>query len=141
WVCRLATGSNWTEDNLNGNNAPGCDPGTTPIAVSFPTRTNNDFMMIDITPIVQYWYEYPNTNNGIGLRALNPTTQASGGINITFNSKEDTNTSHGPELEILLTGTQGPTGSTGSTGPTGPTGATGPSGGPVGPTGPTGPTG
>ncbi|MBS1806436.1 MAG: collagen-like protein [Acidobacteria bacterium] len=72
-----------------------------------------------------------------------------------FDSKESTNTSHQPELEIAITGPigpqgpQGPTGLTGSIGPAGPagptgaTGAQGPQGsqGPIGLPGPAGPIG
>src|ERR1700690_3319035 len=149
WVCRLATPPTWTESSLNGNNAPGCDLGTTAIPFVFSASTHEDFITVDVTPIVQYWYTFPGTNNGIGLRGTNPSNGTSGAITISFDAKEDTDTSHGPELEIALakiggtgsTGATGATGATGNTGATGATGATGPSGGAKGATGATGPTG
>ncbi len=76
-----------------------------------------------------------------------------GGTAVQFDSKENDETAHAPELEIALvgsgTGTVGPAGPQGATGPAGPqgiqgeTGATGATGatGPVGPQGEAGPQG
>ncbi len=148
YVCRLASNQNWIEDTVTGLNAPGCDLSTTPVSVAVPTGATLQYFVIDVTSIVQYWFANSGSNNGIGLWSINPNHGTSGTVVVSFNSKEATDTSHDPELDIVLTsgsggstGATGATGATGSTGPTGATGATGPSGGPKGPTGPTGPTG
>src|SRR4029077_8264451 len=67
-------------------------------------------------------------------------------IAVSFDSKENTSTSHDPELTVSMvsagppgpTGPAGPTGATGPQGPQGPQGATGPAG-PQGPQGLPGP--
>ena len=61
-------------------------------------------------------------------------------IRVQFDSKEDTTTSHPPELEVTPIGPQGPQGPAGPTGATGQTGAQGDPG-PAGPAGPQGPPG
>ena len=91
----------------------------------------NQFVLIDITPLVQEWEEGTEANDGIAL-AL---TTAAG--NFSFDSKEATDTSHEPELEIVLTGPTGPQGPAGATGTQGATGSAGPQGA----TGATGPPG
>src|SRR5579872_1288542 len=148
YICRLASNQSWVEDTVTGFNAPGCDNSTTAVAVALPAGALQQYVVADITPIVQYWFNNPGSNNGIGLWSVNPNHGTSGTVVVTFNSKEATDTSHDPELDIVLTGgSGGGTGATGATGPTGPTGptgatgATGPSGGPKGATGATGPTG
>ena len=96
------------------------------------------------------WLSGATPNNGI---ALLPSAAAD--ISAELDSKENTLTSHPPELEILffgpagpagpigLTGATGAAGATGATGLTGPAGATGATGaaGPIGPLGPIGPAG
>ena len=142
--------TSWAESTLTYNNAPALGTSATgnhPVA--FTSNTLNQFVVIDITPLVQGWANGSITNNGLAL-AL--TTSAGA---VAFDSKESIYTSHQPELEIALTGPagpagpqgpQGPEGLTGATGPAGATGATGPQGpigltGPAGPAGPIGPTG
>ena len=95
------------------------------------------YVIVDVTAIVQYWLSNTGSNNGFGL---------SSSASFSFDSKEQTSTSHDPRLDILLTpgvtGPTGPTGATGATGATGGTGAAGPTGaGTSGATGPTGPAG
>jgi hypothetical protein len=100
---------------------------------------------------VQAWLN-GTTNNGF---IITPNTGT--GVNVSFDSKESTTTSHPAVLSITLVGSGGAAGATGATGPTGPTGANGSNGatgttgatgagttgatGPTGLTGPTGPTG
>jgi Chaperone of endosialidase/Collagen triple helix repeat (20 copies) len=133
--------TSWSESALTYNNAPALGTSATgnhPIA--FTSNTVNQFLVIDITPLVQGWANGSITNNGLAL-AL--TTSAGA---VAFDSKESIYTSHQPELEIALTGPagpvgpQGPQGPQGLTGNTGATGATGPQG-PIGLTGATGPQG
>lgn len=145
-VYQLNTG--WFESTLTFNNAPPLGVSATgnhPVAVS----KVNQFVMVDITSLVQSWQNGTIPNNGIALA----TTTATGGF--SFDSKESTLTSHQPELEIVLSGVagaqgpagpqgpQGVTGNTGGTGPIGPAGATGNTGaaGPIGPQGIKGDTG
>ena len=159
YVCRLASNQVWLETGLNGVNAPGCDLSTPAIPVTVSPGTKQEYLLVDVTPIVQYWYTYPGSNNGIGLWASNPAGGASSTTLLLFDSKESSNTSHDPQLEVTLAGpgpmglagAAGPTGATGVAGATGPTGATGATGaglpgatgakGATGATGATGPTG
>src|SRR5580704_7887798 len=127
--------SSWSESALTYNNAPALGTSATgnhPVA--FTANTLNQFVVIDITPLVQGWANGSITNNGLAL-ALTTTAGA-----VAFDSKESIYTSHQPELEIALTGPTGPAGPQGPQGPEGLTGATGPQG-PVGPIGLTGATG
>ena len=149
YICRLEANQIWTEDTLTGLNHPGCDLTTPAIEAAVPSGAHQDYLLVDITPIVQYWLNNSGTNNGIGIWSSNPSTSVGTGVNVTFDAKEDTDTSHDPQLDIVLTtggsagatGPTGPTGATGAAGATGATGATGPSGGPKGATGATGATG
>jgi hypothetical protein len=142
--------ASWTESGLTYNNAPALGASATngnPTVLT--TTSKNQFVLVDITSLVQSWVAGTVTNNGVAL-AL---TTAAG--NFSFDSKETTDTSHQPELEIVLNGPagpQGPQGATGAAGPQGPigntgaTGATGPQGpqgikGDTGATGATGPQG
>ncbi len=149
----------WSESKLTYNSpAPPLGISATggrPIAIT--SGSLNQFVLVDITGIVQDWLNGAISNNGIAL-AL--TTSAG---SFSFDSKESLLTANGPELEIALggAGTPGPAGPQGLTGPqglagpqgiqgpVGPTGAGGPKGdpgtpgatGPQGPVGPTGPSG
>jgi hypothetical protein len=76
----------------------------------------NQFIPIDITPLVQEWASGILPNHGIAL-----SLTASGGA-FSFDSKEVIVTSHQPELEVTLAGGAGPQG------PQGPLGAQGPAG-------------
>ena len=134
----------WNEALVNYNNQPATGPSATnnhPISLS--TSSLNQFVIVDITSLVQGWVNGTIPNNGIVIALVGNSGSFS------FDTKESTLTSHHPELEIVLqgpagaqgpAGPAGPTGSTGPAGPQGPTGATGPTG-PAGPTGLAGPTG
>lgn len=121
----------WTENGLTYRNAPALGrsaTGSHPVALS--AANIGQFVLIDITPLVQDWVSGIVPNDGIAL------VQAGGGV-FSFDSKENITTSHHPELEIAITGPagpQGPQGRMGLTGPAGPQGATGPQG-PKGTTG------
>ena len=131
----------WAENTMTERTEPGLGASATgshPIALT--TANLNQFVVIDITPLVQEWVEGTEANDGVAL-ALTGTAG-----NFSFDSKEATNTSHEPELEIVLTGPTGPQGPAGATGPPGTTGPAGPQGaagvaGPPGATGSTGPAG
>ena len=146
----------WTEGTITYNNAP---PLGTKVnsGVTIPTSKRN-FIDVDMTQAVQDWLSGTQANYGI---TLVPSSGSS--ISVSFDTKENTSTSHDPELSVVLVsagpqgqqGLQGPTGPTGPMGPTGATGPTGPGGqqgiqgmmgltgltGATGPTGPAGPNG
>jgi Collagen triple helix repeat (20 copies) len=125
----------WTEGGLTANNAPGLGPSATngnPVNIS--ASSNNQFILLDITALVQQWISGAVPNNGLGL-AL---TSAKGLF--SFDSKEAVQTSHEPELIVTLSGPAGPQGPQGQTGTQGSQGLPGPQG-PAGPIGPAGPQG
>ena len=112
----------WTERTLNFTNAPApglSATGSKPVSIS--SANGNQFVLVDITTLVQDWANGTIANNGIVLKL----TSSSGGF--SFDSKEAPLTSHEPELEITLA-TAGPAGPQGPTGATGQTGAAGPQG-------------
>jgi len=125
------TGS-WSENTLTYNTPPpALGPSATnnhPVAVSLASL--NQFLLIDITPLVQGWVNGTIPNNGVAL-ALTSTSGS-----FSFDSKESALTANGPELEIALV-SQGPQGAAGPQGSSGPPGIQGPSG-PQGATGPAG---
>jgi hypothetical protein len=147
----IATGA-WTEAGVNGTNAP---VPLLAIATNVLIATGGEYVYVDATAAVQSWLNGSTANNGF-------LVLPGAGVNVAFDSKESTTTSHPATLTITLassgatgaTGAQGPagpTGAVGSAGATGPTGATGvgtagatgPQGnqGNIGPAGPTGPQG
>jgi len=113
--------TSWSESTLTFSNAPPLGvsaTGSHPVAVS----KLNQFVVVDITSLVQGWQSGAIANNGIAL-ALTSTTGS-----FSFDSKESVFTSHQPELEIVLTGVAGPQGPAGPQGVQGTAGATGPAG-------------
>ena len=68
-----------------------------------------------MTPLVQGWVNGTTPNNGL---ALSMTTSTGGAL---FDSKEAINTSHMPELQIVLNAPAGPQGPMGPAGPAGTT--------------------
>src|SRR5205823_800477 len=112
--------SAWDEGTISGTSEPTIGSTVT----TFTPTAARKFVVIDITTLVQAWLDTPTTNHGI---ALAPTTPG-GGVSVSFDSKENGQTSHDPALEVTLIapdGPTGPTGATGATGATGPTGSTG----------------
>ena len=152
--------SPWDESTIKANNAPALGPLITTTA-QVGADKRGQFLVIDLTETVRLWLgdDGAGTNGapnyGLALAphpldAGNPTA-----ANITFDSKENSQTSHEPALHVLLgagggvpgpQGPAGPQGETGAQGPAGPTGPTGPQGEPgaqgePGPAGPQGPQG
>jgi Collagen triple helix repeat (20 copies) len=104
---RLVTGI-WSEKTLTYNIAP---PAGLLIAGSVPTNTSEgrDFILVDVTSAVQAWLS-GTANDGIVL-AASPGSS----ISVNFDSKENSSTSHDPEIEIEVVsvgpqGAQGPAG-------------------------------
>jgi Collagen triple helix repeat (20 copies) len=127
--------SSWVEDLVTYNTAPSLG---TKIAssVSVSTAMQGDYLVLNVTPALQAWLS-GTPNNGIALVASNGSS-----IDVAFDSKESTLTSHDPEIDapLVSVGPQGPPGAPGAPGPAGATGAQGPAG-PVGATGAQGPAG
>ena len=133
----------WLQDSITFLNAPPLGPSATgghPIALTIASQ--NQFVDVDLTSLVQEWLSGSQANNGIAL-----LLEGHNG-SFSFDSEQNDQTSHGPVLQYLLTdsgpqGPPGPTGPTGNTGPQGPAGPTGPTGhtGPQGAVGPNGATG
>ena len=98
------------------------------------------FLTMDVTGILQGWVDLPSSNYGLAFIPGN------GEVNVRFDSKEDTQTSHPMEIELAYVrpqGLQGPQGPQGERGPMGMAGPQGPAGlqGPPGPQGEPGPMG
>ena len=86
----------WSEGTITYNNAPAL--GSTIVAsVSVPAADKNQYILIDITPAVVAWLNGSQANDGIAL-------VANGSFNATFDSKENTTTSHSAELDIVFSG-------------------------------------
>jgi len=86
----------WTEGTIDANNAPAL--GST-IAANVPLTTadKNQYILIDITAAVQAWLNGSQANDGIALVGNSP-------LNASFDSKENTTTSHPAELDIVFVG-------------------------------------
>ena len=128
----------WSENLVSFQNAPALGASATgghPVPVA--RTSQNNFVLVDITALVQEWINGETPNDGIAL-ALSGTTGS-----FSFDSKESVLTSHEPELELVLNTTPGPQGPQGIQGIAGPAGAQGIQGpqGPAGATGPQGPAG
>ncbi len=122
----------WTEAGVNGTNVPVAGAA---IASGVPVSTANTYFTVDATVAVKNWLT-GTTNSGFLITPANQT------VNVAFDSKESSTTSHSAMLTIVLaaTGPQGPIGPLGLTGLTGLQGQTGPTG-PLGLKGLTGLTG
>jgi hypothetical protein len=142
----------WDELSLTNGTTSTIRFGTPKIS-GVPVNSNSDFISINVTSWVKAWVSGTLVNEGFIIE----TATGVSSIDIYFDSKESTQTSHAPRLEIQLdsvgpqgpAGPQGPSGATGATGPQGPAGPQGPSGpagavgaqGPAGTVGPPGPPG
>jgi len=131
--------SSWSENALKYNSPPPVlgASATGGHAVAIQAASGNQFLLIDITALVQGWLNGSIANNGIAL-ALTSTNGS-----FAFDSKESLLTGNGPELEFVMSGGTGPQGPAGPAGPAGVQGSTGPQGpmgvqGFVGPQGPPG---
>ena len=144
----VAAGS-WNEKTITANTVPALG-SLIKTGVLIDTAKRGQYLTVDITSAVRDWLD-GLTNNGLVLLAGT-------GTNVTFDSKENSQTSHEPELIVTLNkgaGAQGPEGPQGPQGPAGPQGPQGEKGDPgsaglqgpkgdkgdVGPQGPQGPQG
>lgn len=84
----------WDEGSITNNTAPAL--GSLLTSLSFDATSEDRWVSVDITPLVKDWLDNVLPNNGIALIA------GPGGLNVTFNSKENGTTSHEPVLEVLV---------------------------------------
>jgi TGF-beta propeptide len=86
----------WSESAITYSNEPA--PGSViDSGVALTTVDKNQYILIPITSTVQGWVDTPSSNNGIALVAI-------GTFNASFDSKENTTTSHPAELDIVFAG-------------------------------------
>jgi len=92
-----ATNVAWTESTVTGLNAPSAG---TSIATGVPVATGSSYISVDVTQAVKDWLGGAAANNGLVITG-------SGSLNVAFDSKESTTTSHPATLTILLNGVGG----------------------------------
>ena len=87
----------WTERGLAWNHVPplgGSATGGKPMSIA--ATSLNQFILIDVTPLVQGWLNGSIPNYGVAL-------VLSGSVgSFSFDSKESSGTGHQPELEVVL---------------------------------------
>jgi len=129
--------SSWDELTIRNVNSNGTVFGA-PKLTGVPINSSSDFVSIDVTTWVKAWLAGSLANEGFVIEA-NANVSS---MDIYFDSKESSQTSHEPRLEVVLAsiGPQGPVGLQGPQGLIGPQGPIGPPG-PQGDKGPTGATG
>jgi TGF-beta propeptide len=88
----------WSEGAITYDMAPALGAAIAS-NVSITTADKNQYILINITPAVQTWLSGAG-NDGIALVANNS-------FNVSFDSKENTKTSHPPELDIAYAGGDG----------------------------------
>ena len=135
--------SPWDELTIKNSNSGGMTFGS-PKLTGLPVNSSSDFVSIDVTNWVTSWISGSLINEGFQIEASSTSTA----LDLYLDSKESTQTSHEPQLDIILAsvgpeGPVGPQGPQGATGPIGPQGSIGLTGaqGPPGPAGATGPQG
>ncbi|MDT7040824.1 DNRLRE domain-containing protein [Candidatus Nitronereus thalassa] len=113
--------ADWDERTIRGDQTP----PTSPVfdSLSIKKSDTHQFITLDVTTIVQGWIEHPATNFGIAL-----VSDHSHPLKIKIDSKENHDTSHPMEIEVVLSaepGIEGPPGPRGLPGPPGPQGMQG----------------
>lgn len=136
--------TNWSEVFANPSVYP-TPPPLPAIGAQIAVSTAllyQQYLEVDVTAAVQTWLNGGSPNYGLAV------TQPADGMTFMYNSKENFDESHEPQLEVFLalggpTGPQGPAGPVGAQGPVGPSGPRGVEGatGPQGVPGPQGVTG
>jgi hypothetical protein len=89
----------WSEGKIDASNAPALGKAIAS-NVSVTTADKNQYILVDVTSAVQAWLSGSETNNGLAL-------VANSSFNATFDSKENTTTSHPAELDIAFAGGDG----------------------------------
>lgn len=84
----------WSESTITHSLAPAL--GNTIVSgVPITKADTNQYILVNITPAVQAWLKGSQANDGIAL-------VADGAFNASFDSKENTTTSHPPELDLVF---------------------------------------
>jgi hypothetical protein len=86
----------WSESTITYDLAPALG-SVIDSGVALTTADKNQYILIPMTSTVQGWVTTPSSNNGIALVAI-------GKFNATFDSKENTTTSHPAELDVVFAG-------------------------------------
>lgn len=89
----------WSEGKIDASNAPALGKAIAS-NVNVTTADKNQYILVDVTSAVQAWLSGSETNNGLAL-------VANSSFNATFDSKENTTTSHPAELDIAFAGGDG----------------------------------
>ena len=132
--------SNWNEKTISS--APPSLGGILQSGVLVQLDRQEKFLVIDVTSAVKQWLGTDGLGAG-GVPNYGVALIARDGASLTFDSKENSQTSHEPQLNIQLKGSAGAQGPPGPQGPQGATGPQGPNGdrGDIGAQGPQGPAG
>src|SRR5262249_49252455 len=114
-------GGSWNERTITSSNAPPLG-ALINAGVQVDLNMKGHFLLVDITETVRQWLD-GSANNGIVLIAASCAA-------VTFDSKENSQTSHEPELILVFDKgtTEGPQGPPGPQGPQGEKGDPGPPG-------------
>jgi hypothetical protein len=113
-VAAQPLGSAWGEYSVTFATLPTLGAAVQTTQVSAP----DTFVAFDVTATVQGWIGSPTSNNGLALTA--------GSAVVQFDSKENDETGHAPQLQIVLAaGGAGTQGAVGPAGPAGPQGVAG----------------
>lgn len=89
----------WAESTIDASNAPPLG-GAIASNIAITTADKNQYILINVTSAVQAWLSGSESNNGIAL-------VANSNFYATFDSKENTTTSHPAELDIAFAGGDG----------------------------------
>jgi trimeric autotransporter adhesin len=89
----------WSESTIDASNAPAVG-NTIASNVNVTKNGKNQYILINVTSAVQAWLDGSEANDGIALVANNS-------FNASFDSKENTGTSHPAELDIAYAGSDG----------------------------------
>ena len=115
----FAVSGSWSESSITFDNQPSHGASILPVDVSVSTASVNQYVAIDVTSTVRQWANGSLPNDGLKLVLGGPSGS------FGFDSKENTLTSHQPQLIVELAGAQGPAGPQGLQGIQGATGAQG----------------
>src|ERR1017187_7664134 len=86
----------WAESKITANLHPALGAAIT-TSGTLTTASKNQYILINVTSAVQAWLKGSQANDGLALVA-NST------FNASFDSKENTTTSHPPEFDIVFAG-------------------------------------
>ena len=84
----------WSEGTITDSSAPALGPAVA--MVSITSDLAGKWITVDLTQSVKDWLDGVMTNQGIAL------VSTAGGADVTFDSKENRQTSHEPRLEMVL---------------------------------------